>query len=83
MARIGKVNSRWAEIWSCFCFKKLEIQGGPNILVFAWGFRLVKSAEAAGEFGRSAGRCKQVNIVPSLVHNLTMEKLLMNALVLH
>jgi len=40
----------------------MEIQGGPNFLVSAWGFRLVKSAKAVGEFGKSAGRCKQVNI---------------------
>ena len=45
-----------------FCFEKMETQGCPNFLVSAWGFRLVKSAEAVGEFGKSAGRCKQVNI---------------------
>jgi len=40
----------------------METQGCPNFLVSAWCFRLVKSAEAVGEFGKSAGRCKQVNI---------------------
>lgn len=61
-------------------FRKMDIErgsggsGGPNFLVLHGGFRLVKSAEAIGVFRTSTKHCKQVNnVMPSFVHNLTME----------